>query len=69
MLNNFLLQVEEVPLLRQCVVKCPVNLPDNGCPGKSEVHQNLGYVGKFFLKEVWLKCGLGGLYNMHQMFG
>ena len=52
MLNNFLLQVEEVPLLRQCVVKCPVNLPDNGCPGKSEVHQNLGYVGKFFLKEV-----------------
>lgn len=61
--------MEVVTLTRQYMVKCPVNLPDNGCHGKSEVHQNLGYLGKIFFKEVRLKFGLGGLYNMHQMFG
>ena len=61
--------MEEVLLLRHYMVKCPGNIPDHGCHEKSEVHHHLGCLGQLFLKEVGPKFGLGGLYNMHQMFG
>lgn len=67
--NIYSLQMEEVPLRRQYMVKCPTTIPESGCHGKSEVYHNLGKLGKLFFKEVRLKFDLAGLYNVHQMFG
>lgn len=47
--------MEEVPLRRQYMVKCPMTIPESGCHGKSEIYHNLGKLGKLFFKEVRLK--------------